>query len=200
MSGATRIPISEALPIARAFVAEIEPYCERVVIAGSIRRGATVVGDVEIVAVPRTQIVEAVGMFGEVIATGVVDLLDQHVTGLWANGVVTKRPLADGSTRFGRSLKYMAYQNVPLDLFAPESGRFGWILTLRTGPAEFSRQLVVERGHKTKDRRQGLLPSRLKPDGGWLTHRVSGQRIATPEEQDIFDLFGIPYRDPQERR
>lgn len=202
MSGATatRVPIAQALPIARAFVLDIAPYCERVEIAGSIRRGATMVGDIEIVAVPKMETVEHVDMFGETVSSQAVDLLDLHVTAMAGFNRVAKRPLSDGSTRFGPSLKYLIYQGMPLDLFSPAAERFGWILLLRTGPAEFSRQLVVERGSKTKDRRPGLLPSRLKPVDGWLTERVSGRRLWTPDEQAVFYAFGLPYREPTERR
>lgn len=44
---------SAALKIAEGLVCEFGPYCERVEIAGSIRRGKAEVGDIEIVAVPR---------------------------------------------------------------------------------------------------------------------------------------------------
>lgn len=197
---ATRIPISEALPIARAFVREIEPYCERVQIAGSIRRGATQVKDVEIVAVPRIEADQATDMFGETVSTKSLDRLHEHLERLLAAGTVSKRPRSDGAIFWGPSAKYLLYQGVPVDLFTPDAERFGWILALRTGPQEFSRQLVVERGSRTKDGRQGLLPSRLKPFDGWLTERVSGKRLPTPEEADVFDLFGLPYRAPEHRR
>jgi hypothetical protein len=83
--------------------------------------------------------------------------------------------------------------------------RLGWILLLRTGPAAFSRQLVVPkrddkgRPGRTKDRRPGLLPIHIKPVDGWLTYRTSGERIETPTEQSVFDLFDIPYIEPWSR-
>ena len=72
-------------------------------------------------------------------------------------------------------------------------------MLLRTGPAAFSRQLVVERGRKTKDGRPGLLPPLIVPRDGWLTWRVSGERIETRDERTVFDLFKMAYLEPWER-
>lgn len=44
--------LAQAKTIAEEIVSTIEPYCERVLIAGSIRRGKADVKDIEIVAVP----------------------------------------------------------------------------------------------------------------------------------------------------
>jgi hypothetical protein len=84
--------------------------------------------------------------------------------------------------------------------------RNGWLdPDLRTGPAAFSRQLVVPkrddkgRPGRTKDRRPGLLPIHIKPVDGWLCYRTSGERIETPTEQSVFELFGMPYQEPWER-
>lgn len=77
--------------------------------------------------------------------------------------------------------------------------RFGWILMLRTGPYKFSKQLVVKKGKRTNDGRPGLMPAHLVSEGGWLRYRTSGERIETPDEQSVFDLFKLPYREPWER-
>lgn len=42
-----------AKQIAEALIEELRPYCERISIAGSIRRGKQEVKDIEIVAVPK---------------------------------------------------------------------------------------------------------------------------------------------------
>jgi hypothetical protein len=34
---------------------------------------------------------------------------------------------------------------------------------------------------------------------GWLTYRTSGERIETPDEPSVFELFGLPYQDAWER-
>ena len=191
-----RMARPEAVRIARAFVDRIDDCCETLVVAGSLRRRLAWVGDVEIVAVPKLEPV-TLDLLGEEIQY--LDRLDGRLFALLEDGVVEQRLDRHGAPRWGPALKYLTFQDVPIDLFSPSAERAGWILLLRTGPAAFSRQLVVERGRRTKDGRPGLLPSTVLPRDGWLTWRVSGERIPTLTERDAFDALGLPHTDPWER-
>jgi DNA polymerase/3'-5' exonuclease PolX len=192
----TRMSRPEAIEIAKAFVAEIEDCTAQLVVGGSLRRRLARIGDIEVVAVPKTEPV-TIDLLAEQIVER--DLLDARMQALLDHDVVSKRLDKNGSPRWGPTLKYLVYRGARVDLFTPCTERFGWILLLRTGPAAFSRQLVVERGHKTKDGRPGLLPPRLLPRDGWLTSRLSAERIETPSERSVFELFGVPYSEPWER-
>lgn len=198
----TRIPASEAAAACRRFLKLIDDVCERIVVAGSLRRRATMVKDVEIVCVPRVETVQTVepGLFEDVVTERRVDRLHERMENLEAGGLVRKR-LSDksGSPHWGPLTKYLLFEGVPFDLFSTEADRFGWTLAIRTGPQQFSRQLVVERGHKTEDRRPGLLPTSLFVKQG-INDRKSGRFIPTPEERDVFALFNQPYREPEHRR
>src|SRR4030095_4366215 len=154
-----------------------------------LRRRLAYVGDIEVVAVPKTDQTRA-DLLGDVLVEH--DLLGARMQALLEDGIVTKRLDRNGTPRWGPTLKYLTYRDTRVDLFCPEASRLGWILLLRTGPAAFSRQLVVRRGQRTKDGRPGLLPARLLPRDGWLTWRVSGERIATPTERDAFDALHRP--------
>ena len=48
-----RIPLAEGVKLANEVVALLETSCERLEVAGSIRRQKETVGDVEIVCIPR---------------------------------------------------------------------------------------------------------------------------------------------------
>lgn len=199
---ATRMHRPEAVAIARAFVEEIESCCERLVVAGSLRRRLAYVGDIEIVATPLVETVDLAvpELFADRVQRLRKDRLDERLELLLARGDVSKRTDKNGATRWGPTIKLLEYRGAPIDLFAPaEAARFGWILTLRTGPAAFSRQLVVPKGSRTKDGRPGLLPVGLKPRDGWLTRPASGERLPTANEADVFELYGLPYRVPWER-
>ena len=203
MSGATatRMARPDAIEVARALVTAIEPYADQLIVAGSLRRRLAWIGDIEIVAIPKVEIeqVETVGLFGSEYERRDVDRLDERMQALLAAGQVHKRPRSDGRTFWGPTAKYLTYQGVSVDLFTPNAERLGWILLLRTGPEMFSRQLVVPKGKRTKDNRPGLMPAYIVPKDGWLTYRTSGERIETPTEQSVFELFGLPYREPWER-
>lgn len=193
---AERMALDVAEAHARAFAVLIEDACERVCIAGSIRRGASPVGDIELVAVPKLE--PELDMFDE--STGrKLDMLDQRLSDLEARGTIERR-MVNGHGAWGPKYKRLGFQGAPFDLFICDRGRYGLILAIRTGPAEYSRALVTQVGHTTKSGRAGLLPERLRVDGGWLTERRSGRWIATPEEIDFYQTTGIPFLAPKARR
>lgn len=206
MSGSateTRMARPDAIAIAREFVDRLEATYERLVVAGSIRRRLGMIGDIEIVAVPKVER-ESTGLF-EGMETD-VDRLDGRMLALLDNEEVARRRKANGDLMaWGPTWKSLAFKGGPIDLFTPDAGRFGWILVLRTGPAAFSRQLVLPqrddggRRPKTRDGRPGLLPPHIVPRDGWLTYRTSGERIETTEEADVFELFKLPFRAAWER-
>jgi hypothetical protein len=44
--------------------------------------------------------------------------------------------------------------------------------------------------------RLGRLPKHFQVKGGWLISRVSGQRITTPDETDVYRELGLQYVHP----
>jgi DNA polymerase/3'-5' exonuclease PolX len=48
-----RIPLARAVSIAETTRAALAPHCERIAIAGSVRRRRSFVGDIELVCIPR---------------------------------------------------------------------------------------------------------------------------------------------------
>lgn len=195
-----RLPYAAAYAVAQRLLDEIYDCCDEAIIAGSIRRGEPTCGDVEILVVPSVELRHERDLFGEVVRTVPNDRLAARLTTLADNDVIHPRIRADGKRMWGPSWKSFTFEETPVDLFTPEAARLGWILALRTGPAAFSRQLVVPVDHTTKDGRPGLLPIGIKPRAGWLTRGASGERIETPTEREVFALFGVPYPDPRARR
>jgi len=55
VSSGVRVPLADARVIAESLMAALGPGCERIEIAGSIRRGRPDVGDIELVAIPRIE-------------------------------------------------------------------------------------------------------------------------------------------------
>jgi DNA polymerase/3'-5' exonuclease PolX len=190
-----RHALADAEAVAASFVALLAGTYDRVEVAGSVRRRAETVGDIELVAVPATA--PLLDMFDN--STGTIDLLDHRLGVLREAGTVEPRRREDGATVWGPRTKYLRWGGYAIDLFSVDAARFGWILALRTGPAAFSRQLVVPVGQWTKDGRAGLLPPYYLPRDGWLTYRASAERIPTPEEADIWRLFDLAVGEPWER-
>lgn len=179
-----RHPLLAARRLAECLRAELAPACERIEIAGSIRRGVPEVKDVELVAIPKTRR-DLLGVMVDE-PTGLCLRVDELI----AEGRFAPRE----PRRMGRKFKALVAvrTGIPLDLFAvlpPAS--WGAIFAIRTGPADYSRRLVTEA------RRRG----RPCVDGR-LVERVDGELIdvLTPKERDFILACGLSYEEPEARR
>ncbi len=180
---------AEARKLAFEFVAQVNADCARCEIAGSVRRRKPEgIKDIEIVAIGKREDRPFYNLFREL--AGVieeVDLLTGRLLELrdWEPDPVLRR----WGSRYKR-LRHVA-TGTPLDLFITDATRWGAIFAIRTGPAEFSRELV------TRARRLGM-----QVDGGqlWRVHRDGTRSVVpTPEEADFFAALRVPYLEPWAR-
>lgn len=192
MSERPRIARALAEEAAQIILDKIGPYCERVEVAGSIRRKMNTVKDIEIVAIPRTETPQ-VGLFGE--PGEPISLLKERLDGLVADGFIEKRTDDDGKQRWGdkhqRALFKWSGGEIGIDFFAVmPPAQWGVIFAIRTGNYEFSRNLVtmIESG--------GKMPADLRVADGALW-RVNPENrdeklgvVHTPEEADFFKALG----------
>lgn len=170
--------LTDAQPLADRIVADLAPYCEpgRCVVAGSVRRRKTEVGDIEVVCIPRQVTAD---LFNEatVVMPEFARAVDRWpaVKGL-PSGRYTQRRLPEG---------------IVLDLFMARPANWGLILAIRTGSARYSHEVLAagwcRQGYHSVD--------------GYLCGIVNGlaQRIAVPEEADLFRLAGVPWVEPEAR-
>jgi DNA polymerase/3'-5' exonuclease PolX len=166
-------PYNEVLPIAQRIVAGISPYCERVEIAGSLRRKRPLIGDIEIVALPK----RAVDLFGQPASSLPTEL-----------DLFLRARLGDDLVKDGGKYKQFPYAGHQVDLFLPASaGHWGCIYLIRTGSYEFNQWLM-----NVQQRRAGV----LFREG--LLHNSQGV-IPTPEEEDVFEALGLPFIPPELR-
>jgi DNA polymerase/3'-5' exonuclease PolX len=163
---------ADALAMAESALNTLKPYCERILIAGSIRRQRPEVKDCELVAIPK-QI--PVGLFGDELEVdpGFVTAVNQwefvkgHPTGKYA-----QRVLPGG---------------IKLDLFIATPENWGWQLVIRTGSAKFNEYVMIP----------ALKARQYFPEDGYIRH--NGQIIPTREETDLWALSGLPWLDPWAR-
>lgn len=183
---------SVALPRAQYLRDVLGMDCERIAIAGSLRRGAAVVKDIELVAIPRTVQVQA-GLFDDVF--DIEDKLEQAVARGIEGGWLAPRDVeinrADGTTETGRRMgeryKALVYDGIPVDLFIVRPpAEWGVVYTIRTGPAEWSQKLVTE-----------CQRFFLRVEHGQLLH--FGKPVPCPEEEDFLRTIGQAWVDPGDR-
>jgi len=170
---AVSVPLAEALAVAEMLVRRLAPWTTRAEIAGSIRRRAAVVRDIEIVAVPA----RAITIFDD------RPMLDElrEVARIWG-----RTPKAGD--------RYIQVEDVlgsdlTLDLFlVHEPAEWGPIYAIRTGPAAFSQMLVS----KIKGRLWHC-------HDGWVADEL-GARVPCPEESDFFAAARVAWAPPDLRR
>lgn len=166
--------LAQAEAIAESIREKLQPYCERIEIAGSIRRRKPVVKDIELVAIPK-KIEIPEGLFDTALI--VHPEFCRIVNGLEKvkgepTGKYTQRILPEG---------------IKLDLFMANKDNWGLIYAIRTGSATFSHRVLA----------RGWVKMGYKSIEGYLT--MDGRRVAVPEETDLFRIVGIPYIDPEHR-
>jgi DNA polymerase/3'-5' exonuclease PolX len=187
-----RYPIGRARDVAQGLRLLLEPYCERVEIAGSIRRARPEVKDIELVAIPRVEDAAGTDLWGTPEAR---DLLADKLLGLSADGLLVPRAVevhrADGTVetqrRVGQSYQALVCEGIPVDLFIVRPpAEWGVIFAIRTGPGDFGQRLVTDCQRYFR-----------RVEGGRVLHL--GQHVPCPEEADFFRALGQPWVEPSER-
>jgi DNA polymerase/3'-5' exonuclease PolX len=190
------LTLEAAQRAADALLEALSPACERIVIAGSIRREKPDgIKDIELVAIPRTE--TATNLFGEPDPHVTRSLLDARIEEInhdvARRGVLAPRAMSDDSFRMGPRYKALQWLYdgvlVPVDLFVVlPPAEWGAILAIRTGPAAFSQHLV------TNAKRLG----RHVASGRVLTR--DDEVIPVPTERDFFEACGVEWLEPRDRR
>lgn len=120
----------EAEKIALKYFELLKPFCERIAVAGSIRRKKSEVKDIEIVCIPQ----DLIGFAAEV---NKLEKVKGEPTGKY-----TQRILPEG---------------IKLDLFICERDNWGNIFLIRTGNWQFSKQIMIRALREGFKQRDGYL-------------------------------------------
>ncbi len=130
----TEMSYIEAKSIADGIITILKEHCIRIDIAGSVRRQKAIIGDIEIVCIPKP-----------------------FQTGLFEDGIAS---VVNGWEKIKGDLpcKYTQrklHNGVTLDLFFAEPENYGNILLIRTGDWQFSKYfmgtLLPKNGYKQED-------------------------------------------------
>ena len=168
MSAGTRILLAQALDIAGGLIQQLEPHCEVIGLAGSIRRQRPTIGDIEIVCVPRPY--DASPLFASGIAT-----------------VVNQWPKVRGELPC-RYTQRLLPEGIPLDLFMVHPDGYGLQRAIRTGSADWCRQVLAP----------AWVRAGFHSESG-LLRRADGSVVPARTEPELFDLIGLRWVDPQDR-
>lgn len=165
----------------------MDRHCERVAVAGSVRRRVPEVKDIEVVAIPRRR-----ALFNMPDATAQENLLHG-----WAltSGIRWIKPgtseIVDWPLkRDGKYWRGLLPDGIKLDLFLCTPENWGIVFLIRTGSAAFTKELVT---HGQQIGKRAL--------GGFLRRGTSEESpiIPTPEERDVFCELSLAWVAPPMR-
>src|ERR1044071_3884421 len=133
-----KFPRADGMRVAIELSALLNPFCERLEIAGSLRRRKELVGDIELLLIPRFESV-ADGLFDKRL----VDLADAQLTRLLSGGVIEKRLSKTGIASWGPQNKLARHveSGIPVDCFSTDAERWWVALVIRTGSKETTLRL-----------------------------------------------------------
>jgi DNA polymerase (family 10) len=169
MSDGAKYPYDFAINIANQLVAELKPHCERIEIAGSLRRKKKEVGDIELVLIPKPY---EIGLF----CSGIAMVLGQYKN--------VKGQLNYGACKYTQRIHT---SGMKIDIFMPTKNNWGNILAIRTGSDGFSFGVLA----------YGWKKAGFTSVDGYLTK--DGMQYFAPEEEDFFRLCGVAWRPPEQR-
>ena len=171
----TKISLGTAREVAGQLVEQLTDACKRIEVAGSIRRCRLEIGDIEIVAIPTVEMYDLTDSW---LSSGVIRHTDPK---RWGSRLRS----------FRLAVKGLA-DDVQVDLFLqPDPATWGVNMMIRTGSAEFSRKMVTKRSQG------GFMPDgyQVRDARVWAGAKL----LETPEEQSVFDLWGMDYVMPPQR-
>lgn len=183
----TKWPRSEALAVAREMCERLKPCCEKLIVAGSLRRLKQEVGDVEIVYITRWE-ERPLDMF----AKQQVNLAEEEIGRMLEEGILEKRLSKTGTPAWGDRNKLATHHSgIPVDLFRTVPEAWWNYLVCRTGPADSNTRIASEA------QRRGY---RWNPYGSGYTKLDGGTVTAMGSEAEVFEFVGMAYVPPSERR
>lgn len=189
----------DAHKIALAIKNKLEPFCEEILIAGSIAREKPEVKDIELVLFPRE--LAAYDLFG-------VELGKKRLPA-FCNEVRALGKILKGDIENGRYIQIALKEGINLDLFIPQRHDFVRQYSIRVGPSEYSHKVLA-----TAWRRLGWVGTenglRLEKEsyavdlpGGkkkWVCDRKNPTLPPIWEtEWHLFKFLGLEWIPPQKR-
>ncbi len=180
----TRFPLAQAEEVGQELVDLLLPACEKIEIAGSIRRRRPDVGDVELLCISRV---------GDTVALGTNVHLLAEIEDLIHRNVLQKRLNKAGRPNYGDWNRLMIHvaSGIPVDIFRTTEANWGMAMVVRTGPAEWNVRMM------TRFRKMGMQGHAGSQRGSGVTQ--GGVDVACRTEQDVFRLLEWRYREPEDR-
>ena len=182
MTAKHHISLAHAMHYATEAYDLVRPWCSRIEVAGSIRRRAGTVGDVELVVVP----LATHDMLGSAVGDQLTEYLGAAISD-GADGWAYRLAEDGGRAGFGPMNKLLLLDRFPIDIFTATPENWGMTMFIRTGPKEWNVRAM------SRFQQLGMAGHAY----GGVTR--DGVEVTCPAEMDVFRLLGWEWTDPQMR-
>ena len=125
--------LSEAKKITLSLVIRLQPHCEKIYVAGSIRREKQDVKDIELVVMPKKIFVQD-DLFGD----GHDEIVKEFDVAI---GKIAKTIIKGKSN--GRYMQIALHEGINLDLFIPAPNDYYRQLAIRTGSSDYAHYVIA---------------------------------------------------------
>ena len=182
-----RHSLAKAKQVADELMRLFTPWCERIEVAGSIRRKQPDVKDIELLCV--SKVWSSPDLFGGLSTSGYE--LDFNLDELVSDGLVLKkRQSKAGLQSYGEQNKLLTHvpSGIPVDVFSSSTKNWGMSLVVRTGPKNFNIRMMA----RFKELGMG------EHAYGGVTDQY-GNEIECPDEETVFRLLRWFWIPPEKR-
>ncbi|HEU4343703.1 MAG TPA: hypothetical protein VFU31_19305 [Candidatus Binatia bacterium] len=200
MSEKRKFPADAAIKVAKELVDELRPFTVETpeamkphwphshlfAVAGSLRRRKPVVGDIELLFVPKTE-----KRNQDFFEEKEFDLFWERLTQMIDAGRLARRLNVAGVATWGPLNKHGIHvaSGIPVDFFATTVENFFVSLVIRTGSKETNLKLTTGANAQM---------ATLNAYGSGVTW-ADGTSTAAISEQHVFEMCRVPYLDPWKR-
>lgn len=180
------VQLTDARATIEELVEILRPACERIEIAGSVRRGKLEVKDAEVVIIPTPDLLP---LTDELIEYG------RAQYALYGE----KR-----AKRWGSSYRGLMFNGIKCELFMANADNWGYQYWLRTGPGDANQYIMSWLNWGKVN-----APIHFIDGYGWFSRNwertakgwtaPDKQRLRIASEEDLFAVLGMPFIPPSER-
>jgi DNA polymerase/3'-5' exonuclease PolX len=186
------VEYSAAKRVADRIIQLLQPHCELIHIAGSVRREKQLVKDIEIVCIPkRTQ------------QPGLFDSGTWVVSSAFINNVKNITDVIMKGKFDGRYIQAVLKGGMKMDLFMPEPVDYYRQLAIRTGSADYSHTVLAmawqKKGWCGSDKGLRLRSDCVATKTGWRCVRDGEIPPVWKSEEEFFSWLGVDCIHPRMR-
>lgn len=192
--------LDKAKQIATEVESLLFPWCEKIHIAGGVRRDKPNPHDIEIVCIPKIKMVLTNDLFGP--STEKAEVVSGFISAINSMGQITK------GKHTGRYMNVWYREQEYIDIFMPQREDYIRQLVIRTGSAEFVHQKIAYGWRQkgwcgTKDELRLISECTQKEVSGkpfWICH-VSIPTLPPiwETEEQFFRWLGVTFVEPKLR-